>query len=70
MFYSTANLPELGRRLIALNPLYYIIDGLRFGMTGVAETAVWPGALLILGFDLVLGMIVYRLFASGWRLKA
>jgi ABC-2 type transport system permease protein len=70
MFYSTANLPELGRQLIALNPLYYIIDGLRFGMTGVAETAVWPGALLILAFDMVLGVIVYRLFATGWRLKA
>jgi hypothetical protein len=39
-------------------------------MTGVAETAVWPGALLILAFDMVLGVIVYRLFATGWRLKA
>ncbi|HZT18035.1 MAG TPA: ABC transporter permease, partial [Dongiaceae bacterium] len=70
MFYGIEGLPALARRLIALNPLYYVIDGLRYGVTGVAETGVWPGALLILGLDLVLLAVVYRLFRSGWRLKA
>jgi ABC-2 type transport system permease protein len=70
MFYATGALPEIGRRLIAANPLYYVIDGLRFGMTGIAETAIWPGALLILVLDLALAALVYRLFASGWRVKA
>jgi ABC-2 type transport system permease protein len=70
MFYATAALPEIARRLIAANPLYYVIDGLRFGMTGIAETAVWPGALLIGALDLALAALAYRLFASGWRVKA
>jgi ABC-2 type transport system permease protein len=70
MFYATTALPEIARRLIAANPLYYVIDGLRFGMTGFAETAVWPGALMIAALDLALAALVYRLFATGWRVKA
>ncbi len=34
-------LPEIGRRLIALNPLFYVIDGLRYGLTGKAESDLW-----------------------------
>ena len=70
MFYSTDGLPALGHWLIAANPLYYIIDGLRFGLTGLAETEVWPGALLILVLDLFLGVLLYRLFRRGWRIKS
>jgi ABC-2 type transport system permease protein len=70
MFYSTDGLPALGHWLIAANPLYYIIDGLRFGLTGLAETEVWPGALLILVLDLFLGVLIYRLFRRGWRIKS
>ena len=51
MFYPTTGLPALARNLITANPLYYVIDGIRYGMTGVTETAVWPGLLLILVLD-------------------
>ena len=70
MFYSTEGLPRFAGWLIAANPLRYIIDGMRFGLTGVAETAVWPGALLILALDLLLGALAYRLLRQGWRIKA
>jgi ABC-2 type transport system permease protein len=70
MFYSTLGLPHLARQLIALNPLYYVIDGMRYGMTGYAETDIVPGALLILVLDLALAGLVYGLLRSGWRLKA
>lgn len=70
MFYSTRELPELARDLIALNPLYYVIDGIRYGMTGHAETEIWSGALLILALDLLLAWLVYALLRRGWRLKA
>jgi ABC-2 type transport system permease protein len=70
MFYSTKGLPALAQWLIAVNPLYYVIDGMRFGLTGVAETTVWPGALLILVLDLLLGALTYRLLDLGWRIKA
>lgn len=70
MFYSTRGLPEIARSVIALNPLYYVIDGIRYGMTGYRETEPWAGALLILALDLLLAGLVYLLLGRGWRLKA
>jgi len=70
MFYATGGLPDLARHLIAANPLYYVIDGLRYGVTGRAETLVWPGGLLVVALDLLLAGLVYGLFRRGWRLKA
>ena len=70
MFYSTLPLPGLARGLIAANPLFYVIDGIRYGMTGYAEADVSQGALLILGLVLGLAGLVYALVRRGWRLKA
>jgi ABC-2 type transport system permease protein len=70
MFYSTLALPALARGLIAANPLHYVIDGIRYGMTGHAETEIGTGALLILALDLLLAGLVYALLKRGWRLKA
>jgi len=70
MFFSTETLPPFGRWLIAFNPIYYAIDGLRFGLTGMAETNLRLGALLILALDLLLGILIHRLFRRGWRIKS
>ena len=70
MFYPVAGLPAVGRWLIALNPLFYIIDGLRFGLTGEAESNLWIGTTVILAMDLLLGTLLYHLFRRGWRLKS
>src|SRR3546814_7187340 len=43
-FYSVRQLPELGQSLVTLNPIFYIIDGFRFGFTGQAESALAVGA--------------------------
>lgn len=69
MFYPTRGLPPLARGLIDANPLYYVIDGIRYGMTGVTETAPWLGLLLIVVLDLLLAVLVYRMFQRGWRVK-
>jgi ABC-2 type transport system permease protein len=69
MFYPTASLPPTVRSLIAANPLYYVIDGIRYGMTGVTETEPWSGLLLVVILDLLLMAVVYRMFQRGWRVK-
>jgi ABC-2 type transport system permease protein len=69
MFYSVERLPALARGVIAANPLYYVIDGIRYGMTGFAETGTGAGALLLLALDLALGGLAYGLLRRGWRLK-
>ncbi len=70
MFYPIAGLPALGRWLIALNPLFYVIDGLRYGLTGVAESDLALGVSITLILNALLAAILYRLFRRGWRMKA
>ena len=68
-FFTMASLPEVAQRLIAANPVYYAIDGFRFALIGFGETSPFFGlvalALPILGF----GLLAWRLFAMGYKLK-
>ena len=70
MFFPVTSLPSLGRWLIACNPIFYVIDGVRFGITGAYESDLWLGAAVILALDLFLGALLFRLFRRGWRIKA
>jgi ABC-2 type transport system permease protein len=68
-FYSVTRMPEPFRTASHFNPLFYLIDGFRYGFIGRAEQPPLVGAAFVLGLGLVLGMVVWRLFASGYRLK-
>ncbi|ADM09159.1 ABC-2 type transporter [Parvularcula bermudensis HTCC2503] len=54
----------------AVNPLFYLIDGFRFGFIGVADGALWTGVIVSGGLSIVLCGLTYRLFRSGYKLKA
>lgn len=68
-FFTLASLPDFAQSLIAANPVYYAIDGFRFALIGFGETSPMWGlaalALPILGF----GLLAWRLFARGYKLK-
>lgn len=68
-FYSIEALPPLGRLVVQLNPVFYVIDGFRYGMTGRAESALGAGAVLLLAVIGALFVAVHRLLARGYRLK-
>ena len=69
-FYPIGNLPEFGRMIVARNPVFYAIDGFRYGFTGSSEGAPLLGAGILLAIDAALFAAVYRLFASGYKLKS
>ncbi len=52
------------------NPVFYIVDGIRFSITGRADADPWTGATVCLGVIAVLWVVVYRLFAAGYRMKS
>ncbi len=68
-FFSLADLPELARQLIALNPVFYLIDGVRYGLTGHAEADLGAGALYVGSLTLGLWVLLWRLFARGYKIK-
>ena len=69
-FYPIGNLPAIGQALVSWNPVFYAIDGFRYGFTGSSEGAPLLGAAILLAIDAALFVAVYRLFASGYKLKA
>jgi ABC-2 type transport system permease protein len=69
-FYSIEALPPLGRALVQMNPVFYVIDGFRYGMTGHAEGSLGLGVALLLAIDALLFLAAYRLIRRGYRVKA
>jgi ABC-2 type transport system permease protein len=69
-FYSIAQLPEPFHAIAAINPLFYLIDGIRFGFTGHADGSLLVGVVLVLVVNAGLWLLAHRLIARGWRLKA
>jgi ABC-2 type transport system permease protein len=69
-FYAIDRVNPTMAILAHANPFFYVIDGFRFGFIGVADGLLLQGALVLLGVNVVLWAICYRVIASGWRLKA
>ena len=69
-FYSIDALPALMQTLCHINPFFYIIDGVRFGMIGVSDSNPWIGlGVVALACVLVL-YVCWRWLDRGYRLKA
>ena len=69
-FYAVERLPGPLRLLAHADPLFWMIDGFRAGLTGHAEGRPWLG---VLGLALVAGtlcLLALRLLRRGWRLRA
>jgi ABC-2 type transport system permease protein len=69
-FYSINRLPAPIDMVAALNPVFYAIDGFRYGMISVADRPLLTGFFCLCGVNVVLGVLCYRTLSSGFRLKS
>ena len=69
-FYSVNRLPTPFDTIATLNPVFYVIDGFRYGMIGVADRSIVIGLIGLTVLNFVLGYVCYRVLCSGWRLKS
>ena len=69
-FYSIDRLPEIWQTVLHANPFFYIIDGLRYGFTGHAESSLWAGTLGLSVLIAVLWSISYQFLSRGYKIKA
>ncbi|MBE0413571.1 ABC transporter permease [Yoonia sp.] len=68
-FYSIDALPGFLQTLSHVNPFFYIIDGVRYGMIGVSDSSPWVGLGVVgLACTVVLG-ICWQWMHRGYRLK-
>jgi len=69
-FYSVEALPPLLERLTHANPVFYLIDGLRFAVIGVSDSPPALGLTVCLGATGAVCLLAWVLLKRGYRLKA
>jgi ABC-2 type transport system permease protein len=70
VFYSAALLPEPFQTLTHFNPVYYMINLVRYGFLGYTEANVALSLGLLTLATLALFALNYRLFLRGYKLRA
>ncbi|MBT3766580.1 MAG: ABC transporter permease [Rhodospirillaceae bacterium] len=68
-FYSIERLPESFQTFAHLNPFFYLIDGFRYGFIGRSDSSLEMGIAAITGINIVLAIVCYRMFDTGYKLK-
>src|SRR5262249_31932523 len=69
VFYSIHSLPEVWRNLSHYNPVFYMIDGFRYGFFGLSDTDPALGLAVVVGSLAVVSAITLALLARGYKLR-
>ena len=70
VFYSAALLPQPFETLTRFNPLYYMINLVRYGFVGFTEVSIPLSLLALTAATAALFAINLRLFSRGYKLRA
>ncbi len=68
-FYSISTLPPLLETLSRFNPVFYLIDGARYGVIGASDASPVLGLLIVSATLAGVTLLCWRWFRSGYRLK-
>ena len=68
-FYSIDMLGEPWRTIAQFNPIFYLINGLRWTFTGTSDVPIGLAFGMTLGFVLICVAIIAFIFRTGWRLR-
>ena len=69
VYHSVQMVPPPLRFITQLNPIYYLISGLRYGMIGVSDADIRVSMGLAAVLAIALFMVVERLFRIGYKLR-
>ncbi len=69
-FYSISMLQEPWRSISLINPVVYLVNGLRWTFYGKADVDFALAAGLTVGFLAVCIAVIAWIFKTGWRLRA
>lgn len=69
VFNSIDMLPENIHWLVRLNPIFYMVDGIRYSLIGYSESNLVAGAIGLTVSAVLLFVLVVHLFRIGWKLR-
>ncbi|MEF8701461.1 MAG: ABC transporter permease [Candidatus Accumulibacter sp. UW26] len=70
VFYSIHSLPEFWQQVSRFNPVFYMIDGFRFGFFGVSDVAPETSLAVVGTSFLVVSAATLMLLRSGYKLRS
>jgi ABC-2 type transport system permease protein len=70
VFYSATLLPQPFETLTHFNPIFYMINLVRYGFIGYTEVSIALSLIALAGATAALFVINLRLFSNGYRLRA
>jgi len=70
VFYSIYSLPPFWQAVSRFNPVFYMIDGFRYGFFAVSDVSPWRGLAIVLAVAVLLSLFALRLLARGYKLRS
>jgi ABC-2 type transport system permease protein len=70
VFYSIHSLPEFWQLVSRFNPVFYIIDGFRFGFFGVSDVPPGISLAVVTATFLLVSAATLALLRSGYKLRS
>lgn len=70
VFYSIDMLPPLWRNISYINPIYWMISGLRYSTIGLEENANLISLFICFGFSCIFTFIATWMFKTGYKIKS
>lgn len=70
VFYSIHSLPAFWQGVSHYNPVFYMIDGFRYGFFGVSDVAPGRSLAVVAACFLAVSLITLGLLKRGWKLRA
>ena len=70
VFYSIHSLPEFWQRVSHYNPVFYMIDGFRYGFFGVSDVAPEASLAVVVACFVAVSLLTLNLLKRGWKLRA
>ncbi|QNM96315.1 ABC transporter permease [Chitinimonas koreensis] len=69
VFYSINSLPAFWLGVSHLNPIFYMIDGFRYGFFGVGDVSPWLSFGVVAATFVLLSALTLRLLRTGYKLR-
>ncbi|MAJ43529.1 MAG: hypothetical protein CMF96_02135 [Candidatus Marinimicrobia bacterium] len=69
VFYSIDMLPEYLRNISMINPLYWMINGMRFSMLGVYDSSPYLSVFISSVFVILFSGLATLMFSKGYKIK-
>jgi len=69
VFYSARMLPPALRTFTFLNPVFYMVDGVRYGMLGISDASPLAGVAILIALCAASLGGAYAMLRTGYRLR-